>query len=91
MICPECGEEFEKNIHNQLRCSKLCSVRLRGRRHDRRRDQLPERIAAKNATAKRWRLRKIAEGMCSKCGKFVPADGNRVCSLCIEASIAYKG
>ena len=90
-FCGECGNTFERHCVSHRWCSKKCTDKVAGRKRDRARDQEPERVAAKKQTARNWRAKKVADGLCIRCGKITPSDGNRTCSLCIEDIGNYKG
>jgi len=64
----------------------MCQRRASGRRHDRKRG-----YRAREDYQREWRERKAAEGFCVKCGNYSPAEGNRVCSICIEDVGLIKG
>ena len=76
MICPECGAEFIKTVHNKIYCTLRCGGLASQRRYER------TRTRDYSAYMKAWRKKNKEEGLCPRCGRNPSPQGLSVCDEC---------
>lgn len=86
-LCRECKNQDSYTLSGRALCFE-CAERTKERH---RKWRSTEEGKAKNAAHHRaWTSRKIAEGLCSSCGRVKVENGRKVCKACVIQDVNNK-